>query len=310
VNGAATGRGLAANRDYAAHLESLGEPYEMLDAAAMQALTGSSYYLGGLYTPGTAMIQPAMLVRGVARGLAGQVEIFEDTPVTALRRQGVDWCAETPCGAVTAPRVILAVNGHLESFGYFQRRLVHIHLYASMTRALTVEEVHRLGGEARWGITPSDPIGSTVRRISGTGGDRIVIRNKVTYDPGMECDESRLAAMGAHHDRSFSRRFPQLGGVAMEYRWGGRLCLSLNDVPAFGEIDDGLFSACCQNGLGTTKGTASGLLAAELAAQGNNPLAAKLSTSPAPRRLPPEPIAWIGATANIKWKEFRAGREV
>lgn len=310
VNGAATARGLAANRAYAAHLARLDEPYEMLDATAMRALTGSGYYLGGLYTPGTAMIQPAMFVRGVARGLAGSVAIFEDSPVTAFYRQSGDWYAESPRGTVTAPRVIMAMNGHLESFGYFQRRLVHIHLYASMTRALTPEETTRLGGAACWGITPSDPMGSTVRRISGTGGDRIVIRNKVTYDPGLECDERRLAAMGKHHDRSFAERFPQLRGIGMQYRWGGRLCLSLNDVPAFGEIDAGLYSACCQNGLGTTRGTASGLLVAELAAQGNNPLAAKLSASEIPRRLPPEPLAWLGATTSIKWKEFRAGREV
>jgi glycine/D-amino acid oxidase-like deaminating enzyme len=204
----------------------------------------------------------------------------------------------------------MAVNGHLESFGYFQRRLVHLHLYASMTRELTADEVRRLGGAPRWGVTPSDPMGSTVRRISGTGGNRIVIRNKVTYDPGMACDERRLETMGMRHDRSFADRFPQLKDVEMQYRWGGRLCLSLNDVPAFGEIDTGLYAACCQNGLGTTRGTAAGLLAADLAAQGNSPLAAKLSESPAPRRLPPEPLAWIGATANIKWKEFRAGREV
>jgi len=310
VNGAATPRGLAANAAYARHLEALGEPYETFDAAVMRELTGSGYYLGGVFTPGAAMLQPAMFVRGVAAGLAGQVDIFENSPVTALTRQGGAWRADSPRGSITAPRVILAVNGHVESFGYFRRRLVHIHLYASMTRALTAEEVRRLGGAPRWGVTPSDPIGSTVRRISGTGGDRIVMRNRVTYDPGMEIDEGRLPAMGESHDRSVRERFPQLNGIDMEFRWGGRLCLSLNDVPAFGEIEEGLFSACCQNGLGTTKGTASGMLAADLAALGNSPLAARLATLEAPRRLPPEPIAWIGATATLKWKEWRAGREI
>lgn len=310
VNGAASSRGLAANAAYVRHLESLGEPYELLDAPAMRALTGSEYYIGGVFTPGAAMIQPAMFVRGIAAGIAGRVEIFENSPVTGLSRQGGAWRADSPSGSVTAPRVILAVNGHVESFGYFRRRLVHIHLYASMTRALTAEEVHRLGGAPRWGVTPSDPIGSTVRRISGTGGDRIVMRNRVTYDPGMETESGRLSVMGESHDRSVRKRFPQLDGVEMEYRWGGRLCLSLNDVPAFGEIDEGLFAACCQNGLGTTKGTASGMLVADLAAQGSSPLAAKLAAADAPRRLPPEPIAWIGATATLKWREWRAGREI
>ena len=74
--------------------------------------------------------------------------------------------------------MILAVNGHAESFGYFERRLMHVFTYASMTRALTVDEVARLGGAPIWGATPADPMGTTVRRISGVGGDRIVIRNR------------------------------------------------------------------------------------------------------------------------------------
>lgn len=310
VNAAATADGLRHNFEYSRHLTALGEAHELLDATDMRALTGSEYYLGGLRTPGTAMIQPAMFVRGLASGLAPLVEIFERSPVTALSRTGADWRAQTPDGAVTAPRVILAVNGHVESFGFFRRRLMHIHLYASMTRALDADEAKRLGGEPRWGLTPSDPIGTTVRRICATGGDRIVVRNRVTYDPQMECADVRLGAMGRSHDASFAARFPMLDGVGMEYRWGGRLCLSANGVPAFGEVEEGVFSACCQNGLGAARGTASGLLAAELAARCDNPLVAEMLDYDPPRRLPPEPLAAIGAAVTMRWKEWRAGREV
>jgi len=178
-----------------------------------------------------------------------------------------------------------------------------------MTRALTADEVKRLGGEPRWGVLPADPMGTTVRRISGTGGDRIVVRNRFTYDPGMEVSDVRIRAVGHDHDASFAARFPMLAGVEMEYRWGGRLCLSWNGVPAFGEIEDGLYSACCQNGLGTSKGTLAGMLAAELAAQGNSPLVAKMLAFAPPRRLPPEPFAWLGANAHIRWEEWKAGAE-
>ncbi len=310
TNAAATARGLAHNEEFARHLKSLGEPYEMLDAKAMQALTGTAFYLGGLYTPGAAVVQPALFVRTVAEALAGKLDLFEGTPVIALTRRGGDWTAETPKGAVTAPCVVLAVNGHAESFGYFRRRLLHVFTYASMTRALTADEVRRLGGEPRWGMLPADPMGSTVRRISGTGGDRIVVRNRFTYDPGMEVSDARLRAVARDHDASFANRFPMLAGVEMEYRWGGRLCLSRNDVPAFGEIEPGLYSACCQNGLGTTKGTLAGMLAAELAAQANNPMIDEILALDPPSRLPPEPFAWIGANATMRWKEYKAGREL
>ena len=105
-------------------------------------------------------------------------------------------------------------------------------------------------------------------------------------------------------------RVPKLPNTEMEYRWGGRLCLSWNGVPAFGEIEEGLFSACRQNGLGTSKGTLAGMLAAELAAQGNSPLVAKMLACDAPKRLPPEPFAWLGANARMRWGEWKAGREL
>ncbi len=310
INAAASEAGEAHNETYARHLAAMDKPYEILDAKAMQALTGIDYYRNGVFTAGAAMVQPAMFMRAMADGLSGKAVLFEQSPVTALERQGGDWRAETPQGSVTAPRVILAVNGHAESFGFFKRRLMHVFTYASMTRPLTAAEVTALGGQSRWGVLPADPMGTTVRRISGTGGDRIVVRNRFTYDPGMEVSDARLQAVAHDHDRSFRARFPMLAGVAMEYRWGGRLCLSWNGVPAFGEIEEGLFSACCQNGLGTSKGTLSGMLAAELAAKGNSPLVAKMLACDAPKRLPPEPLAWLGANARMRWGEWKAGREL
>jgi glycine/D-amino acid oxidase-like deaminating enzyme len=311
INAAATERGVAHNAAYAARLAALGEPHRLLDAADMGALTGSDYYLGGLYTPGTVMLQPALWVRDVAAGLrSNRVRVHENSPVVDLRRAGGVWRATTPRGSVSAPKAILAVNGHAESFGFFRRRLVHIHLYASMTRTLSADEVKALGGEPRWGLTPSDPMGSTVRRISGTGGDRIVVRNRGDYTPGMESTAPRLAQVARDHDRAFRARFPMLAGVPMEHRWGGRLCLSLNGAPAFGEIEEGLFAACCQNGLGAARGTLQGMVAADLAVGCNNPHLASLRDADAPARLPPEPLASLGATMRIRWGERRAGAEL
>ena len=69
VNAAATGKGHRHNLDYANHLTAMGEPFELLDAQDMRAMTGTRFYQSGLYTPGTAMIQPAEYIRGVASGL-------------------------------------------------------------------------------------------------------------------------------------------------------------------------------------------------------------------------------------------------
>uniref|UniRef100_UPI0040488CDE NAD(P)/FAD-dependent oxidoreductase n=2 Tax=Yoonia sp. TaxID=2212373 RepID=UPI0040488CDE len=310
INAAATEKGDRHNRDYARHLERMGEPAQMLDAAQMRKLTGIGYYKSGLFTAGTAVIQPAAFVRGVATGLAARgVQVFENSPVTQLRKHA-QWHAKTPAGAVTAPKVILAVNGHLNSFGYLKGQLMHVFTYASMTRVLHGGERAALGGEPVWGLTPADPMGTTVRRIRAADGDRIVVRNRFTFDPSMEVDQTRIMEVARDHDRAFRARFGMLGDVDMQYRWGGRLCLSRNNVNVVRELDDGLFSACCQNGLGTTRGTLTGMLAAELATQTCSDALQRAMAQAAPSKLPPRPIAALGARAVLRWQERRAGAEL
>ena len=313
VNAAAGYKGLANNDAYARHLEALDEPFEMLDAADMRALCGSDYYRGGLRTPGTAMIQPALYIRCLADALHERegCELFENSSVQQLQRRGEHWLASCARGSVTAARVILAVNGLIETFGFYRHRLMHINLYASMTRVLSKEEVEALGGERHWGFTPSDPIGSTVRRVDDSGGTRLVIRNRCTYEAGLELPPERLNEVAGTHRRTFDARFPMLSRVGMEYCWSGRLCLSRNEVWALGELQPGLYSACCQNGLGTTRGTIAGIVTAEAAsALDDQSLVPDYRPQAQPSLLFPEPFMTLGAKSVIRLKEWRAGREL
>ena len=289
----------------------MGEPYEALTADDLRKISGTDYYTSGLFTPGGAMIQPALFVRSLARGLqvSGAADVYENSAVTGLEKVGSGWKATTANGTVTADKVILAVNGHIQSFGFFKRRLMHVFLYASMTRALSPSEVKALGGEPTWDFVPADPLGSTVRRISGVGGDRILVRNRFHYSPNLSATDKDVAWAAKDHDKSFDARFPMLKGVDMEFRWGGRLCLSWHGVPAFGEVEDGIYSACCQNGLGASKGLLSGILAADCATGTPNAYVDEYLAMDQPTRLPPEPFSSIGATVYLNWKERQAGRE-
>lgn len=309
VNGAVGEKALSHNHDYARHLDELNEPYTMLNAPAMKELTGSGFYKSGIFTPGTAMLQPALYTRGLAKGLGNRVSIFENSPVVSLDKHHDKWIAKTPKGSVSAQQVILATNGHIESFGHFRRKLLHVILYASMTRELTRDEAD-LTGKKTWGITPSDPAATTMRKIEGTGGTRIITRNRMSYAPDMKINNSLLTKMGQTHVSSFDKRYPELSHVQQEYLWAGRLCLSRNGVSAFGEIEKGLFSACCQNGLGAARGTLSGMAIAELACEGETELARELLAEESPQKLPVSPLDMIGVTAFMKWSEYKARREL
>ncbi|MBX5151137.1 FAD-binding oxidoreductase [Rhizobium lentis] len=310
VNAAASARGLALNDNYRKSLEKIGEEHSVFDADHMREMTGSRYYLGGLYTPGAVMIQPAGYIRGLAHGLSSKVVIHENSPVLELSREGGSWKAKTPRGSVSSPKVILGVNGHIESFGHFRGRLMHIFTYASMTSAFSQNE---FGGDVtgvdRWALLPADPMGATVRKISKDGLSRIVVRTRFTYDPSLKVSEKRVAGIAAEQRRSFDARFPELKSLPMEYSWAGALCLSRNHVPAFGEVEEGLFSACCENGLGTVKSTLAGMMAADLATGAASPELDTYKNQPEPTRLPPEPIAWLGVNSVIRLQELRAGRE-
>jgi len=259
----------------------------------------------------TAMLQPALYIRELATGVESKgVELHEHSPVVALKREENLWVATTRQGSVTAPNVLLCVNGHLESFGFYKRQLMHVFTYASMSEPMSKEQINRLGGEPRWALTPADPMGTTVRRIADTGGHRLIIRNRATYDPSLEVSDARIKQVARRHDQSFRDRFPMLDDLKNAFSWGGRLCLSRNNVPAFGALENGLFAACCQNGLGTAKGTIAGKLVAELASGEKNALIDDIQADAEPQRLPPEPFASIGANAIMRWGEWRAGKEL
>lgn len=311
INGAATAHGDRHNQEFGAHLSAMGEPWQVFDKSKMAKITGSHFYQSGLYTPGTAIIQPALYIRSIAQGLQTQgLKIFEKSPVTRLTRTGKNWTAQTLNAQISAPKAILAVNGHLASFGHMPRHLMHVFTYGSMTRALTKAEIQTLSGDPIWSLTPSDPMGTTVRRIAGIGGTRIVIRNRFTFDPSMEISPARLGNVAQNHAKSFAARFPMLKDVGMDYLWGGRLCLARNGVQVVGEIEPGLYAACCQNGLGTVRGTLAGMMAVDEALNIPSNALARMQAQAQPSKLPPKVISQIGANLRLRWGEYKAGNEL
>lgn len=308
VSGAASETSLRHNATYASHLTNLGESSETLDAQQMQDLTGSAHYLGGLYTAGTVMLQPAGIMRGMARGLRRDgVEIFENSAAQAIEKEKNNWRVETKHATVIASKVILTVNGHLASFGIERGRLMQLFLFATITPELDGTSLKILGGQSRWGITPSDPMGTTMRRIdTKQGGNRIVTRTCAVVRSDMKTRASDLSRAKNVMQRKFDQRFPQLAGLKMEHSWAGHLCLSLNGVSVAREIEQGVYSGCVQNGLGTARGTLTGIAAAELAVGTRSEISDHFRAESRPKHLLPEPIFSLGANALLRGREWKA----
>jgi glycine/D-amino acid oxidase-like deaminating enzyme len=127
--------------------------------------------------------------------------------------------------------------------------------------------------------------------------------------PGMTTTNTQLKRAGAVMQQKFDKRFPQLAGMKMAYTWSGHLCLSTNHVSVTGKLDDNLYAACVQNGLGTARGTLTGICAAEQAVGHQSEITEFFAAEKEPKRLPPQPFASIGANLFIRYKEWRAQEE-
>jgi glycine/D-amino acid oxidase-like deaminating enzyme len=199
------------------------------------------------------------------------------------------------------------VNGHLESFGFARQRLMHVFLFATMTPDLPGDV---LRGDPRWGITPSDPMGTTMRRIdTAQGGNRIITRTCAVLRPSLRSRPADLARAQRIMRRKFNDRFPDLSTVQTEHSWAGHLCLSRNGVGCVGEVEQGIFAACVQNGLGTTRGTLAGIAAAESVLGQSSDVTQHFANEAQPSRLPSPPFQQIGANAYLRYKEWRARTE-
>ncbi|MBN3759369.1 FAD-binding oxidoreductase [Burkholderia sp. Ac-20365] len=300
-------KGHAALAHFAEGLERIDEAFEWLDKAAITKVTGTDFYEGALFTPGCSTVQPAALMRGLAASLPANVQVFELSAVKRIEDEGLTKVLTFADGKIVAKRVILCTNAYAATFGGHPNGLLPVYTFASMTRVMNPDEVKRLGGTRSWSLIPADPMGSTVRRLAT---DRICVRNHFAFRPNLEVSQADLAKAKSLHQRSFDRRFPMLKDVELEYTWGGPLCLSANNGALFGRRADGVFEAVGCNGLGLSRGSASGKLIAEYALGQSSDLVRQLLNQPHPRSLPVRPIADVAVSAAIWVKEFSAGAEL
>jgi len=282
-------------------LEALDEPYEWIEGDALRAKLGSPHFTAAVYTPHCVLMNPAALVRGLADTLPENVTIYENSPVTeAIFENGIHMT--TPGGSIRAPRMIMAANGFSEQFGFYNRKFLHLAAHATLTRPLTEDERVAYGVGESWGLTPVNAFAGITMRY--TDDHRILMRQGLSYCPSQRTNAEAQARIRAHHKALFDDRFPTIKGVDMDHTWTGYVCLSRNGAPGFGQLAPNIWSAVCQNAVGVTKGTFSGLLAADMACERDNPMIADMQSLGEPDILPPRPFLDIGVRARFQWELF------
>ena len=237
-------QGVAILEAYRRGLEKIGRETQMITGEDLPDHIGTRYYKQALYIPGTILLQPSALVKGLANNLPSNVTLYEYTPITAIN-YGDKVTLVHDKGSITADKLILANNAFASHFGFLRGRLLPTFLYGSLTRPLTADEQTRLGGKPVWGVIPAHPFGSTVRR---TVDNRILVRNSFSFHPDGRPREHHLKNFIANHRKSFERRFPTLDQVDFAYSWSGAICLSENHEGFFGQLAPTCTARCAATG--------------------------------------------------------------
>lgn len=197
---------------------------EWYDQEQARAIVNSPTYLGGLYDPHIAMVNPARLVWGLRRAcLENGVRLFERTQASGLSEEANRIIVRTQYGQVKAQKVALATNAFpplLKRLNYY---IVPVYDYVLMTEPLTKAQRNSIGWEKRIGIGDAGNQFHYYRtsadgRILWGGYDAVYHWNN-GFGPQLETDPESFGRLADH----FFQTFPQLEELRFTHAWGGAI---------------------------------------------------------------------------------------
>ena len=289
--------------------EQYGLQMEWFDQEQTRALVNSPLYLGGLYDPTIAMINPARLVWGLRRAcLENGVRLYERTQATGLESEADGLLVKTQYGQVKSKKVALATNAFPPLLKRLNHYIVPVYDYALMTEPLTKEQRASVGWEKRMGIGDAGNQFHYYRtsadgRILFGGYDAVYHWNN-GFGPHLETDHAAFGRLADH----FFQTFPQLEGIRFTHAWGGAIDTCSRFSSFWGKAYDGrLAYAVGYTGLGVGASRFGAQVMLELLNGEDNERTRLKMVHEKPIPFPPEPVR--SAVVNFtRWSMDQADR--
>lgn len=289
------------------------DDHRLLDAAEAREHLGATDVLGASYTPHCAAIQPARLVRGLARVVERLgARIHEQTRATEL----APGLVRTERGDVRARFVIRATEGYTARLAGAHRDLMPVYSSMIATEPLPAEVWERIG--LRRGETFSDHR-TLIIYGQRTVDDRFAFGGRgAPYHFGSRIEDAydRSPRVSANLWRILTDLFPDVAGHAVTHTWGGPLGVPRDWYASVGlDPDTGLGWAGGYVGDGVATTNLAGRTLADLVTGADTDLVRLPWVNRRSPRWEPEPLRWLGANAALRgmgWadaSEARHGRE-
>ena len=254
LHGEWTAKGAGEARQYAQWLaENYGYETEFLDRDAVQNVCRSEVYEGGVLDMDAGHIHPLRYCLGLARAAeAAGARLFERTEAVGLAEGQVT----TASGSIRAGHVVVAGNGYLPNIdGFTAARVMPINSFIAATEPL---------GERASDVLPMDVAVADDRFVVNyfrlSEDKRLLFGGRENYGLGFPSDI--VTALRARMERLF----PQLGGVAIDYHWGGTLGITTHRLPMLRRLNATTFIAGGFSGHGVALTGLTGKILAEAVA--------------------------------------------
>jgi glycine/D-amino acid oxidase-like deaminating enzyme len=312
---ARTGVQLQRTRDEVAAAREAGvgeDDLLFLSAAEASALVGATDVLGGTYTPHCAAVDPARLVRGLARAAEARgVAVYEQTEVRAIR-PGV---VETNRGTVRAATVVRATEGYTRTLEGEGRTLVPVYSLMIATEPLSAEFWAQAGLARRETFADHRHLVIYGQR---TQDDRMAFGGRgapyhfgSTIRPEFDSDTSVHDALWT----TLVQLFPALADATVTHRWGGPLGIARDWFTSVGlDTETGLAWAGGYVGDGVSTTNLAGRTLRDLILHRDTELTRLPWVGHVSKRWEPEPLRYLGINAGLLLAgsadraEQRAGR--
>ncbi|GEP39634.1 oxidoreductase [Nocardioides psychrotolerans] len=285
----------------AAHERNLrhGEASTYLSAEELRADVHSPSYLAGVRTTGGGLVDPWGLTTGL-RDVAmrkGAV-LHEESPVTALERDGDRIAVHTPHGVVRARQVVLATNAFPPLLRRIRAYVLPVWDHVLATAPLTTDQLDAIGWSQGQGLTDA---GNQFHYYRRTADDRILWGGYDAvyyYGNGTQARREQREASHRLLAEQFYATFPQLADVRMTHRWAGIIDTTSRFTPVFGTAYAGRVAyAVGYTGLGVASSRFGARVALDLLAGRETERTAVSLVSRRPVPFPPEPFRWTAVQA-------------
>jgi putative aminophosphonate oxidoreductase len=270
-------------------------PFERLDPVEAARRAGEPTHLGGVFEPTAATVQPALLARGLRRvALERGVRIFERSRMTRLDRSRPPRVV-TAGGAVTADRVVVALNAWAAALSELRRSLVVIASDIVAT-APAPDGLAAIGWTDGSCISDSRMLVNYYRTtldgrlVFGRGGGKLAYGGNVgtSFDgPSPRADAVAASMYGL---------YPSLREVPVTHSWMGPIDRTRVGLPFFSRLGgrEDLLAGVGFSGNGVGPSFVGGRILASLALGLDDEWSRAGLVRDPEGRFPPEPLRYLG----------------